>query len=57
LEILHFAVIGRFLVSIQLMWIALIARHPEQNSTIILKRVGEIDEEKRENALGVGRLA
>jgi hypothetical protein len=27
-----------------------------KNSTIILKRVGKLDEEKRENALGVGRL-
>jgi len=53
----HFALIGRFLVSIQLVCMALISRHPEQNSTIILKRVGKLDEEKRENALGVGRLA
>jgi hypothetical protein len=34
----HFALIGRFVVIIQLMWMAFIARHPEQNLTIILKR-------------------
>ena len=56
LDMSHFALIDRFLASIQLVWMALISRHPEQNSTIILKRVGKLDEEKRENALGVGRL-
>ena len=35
---MHFALIGRFVVIIQLMWMAFIARHPEQNLTIILKR-------------------
>ena len=49
---MHFALIGRFVVIIQLMWMAFIARHPEQNLTIILKR-GEtkIDAEKRERML------